>query len=145
MFDKETIIKTFIENFIIKDKKERCYFELTNPKKRNKFTDRLNHKWDTVLNMKHLTQIGKNSDFAGGIQNLLEFKDNELCYVISNYYAIDDQLISFKDIFGRTYACGLGTILINTTADTLFLDTEHTRGPAERFIGRITKKLYSAT
>lgn len=52
MTDKETQIKTFVDNFIIKDKRERCFLELTNPKKRNKFVDRLNHKWDTVLDMR---------------------------------------------------------------------------------------------
>lgn len=136
MFDKETIIKTFIKNFIQKDKVDRCLLELTNSKKRNKFVDRLNHKWDTVLNMKYLAQIDKSKDNANDIQKLLNFKDNDICYVISNYSNYDDKLLPFKEVFNEVYSRGLGTILINKTADTLFLDTEQERGPADRFIGK---------
>lgn len=135
MTDKETIIKTFVYNFVLKDKKERCYLELTNPKKRNKFTDRLNHKWDTILNMKYLTQVSKDLDFADGIQQLLKFRNKELCYVISDYSDFDDQIIPFQDIFQKIYCRGFATLLINTSADTLFLDTEQVQGGTDRFVG----------
>ncbi len=136
MFDKETIIDTFIKNFIQKDKVDRCFLELTNSKKRNKFVDRLNHKWGTVLNMKYLAQIDKSKDNAIEIQKLLNLKDNDICYVISNYSDFDDKLLPFKEVFNNIYSKGFATILINKTADTLFLDTEQERGSADRFIGK---------
>ena len=142
MIDKKIIIKTFLTNFIIKDKRERCYLELTNPKKRTNFTDRLNHKWDTVLNMKYLVQVDKQFDYADRIQQLLKFKDEHLCYVISNYTEFDDKLIPFKDVFGQVYSRGFATILLNTSADKLFLDTEQEQGNSFRFIG--TKQVKNA-
>ena len=136
MTDKEIIIKSFVDNFVLKDKRERCYAELTNPKKRNKFTDRLNHKWDTILNMKYLVQIDKTKDNTLDIQKLLNFKDNDICYAISNYGDYDGKLLPFKEVFNEVYSRGFGTILINKTADTLFLDTEQERGGTDRFIGK---------
>lgn len=137
MTDKEIILKKFIDHFILKDKRERSFFELTHPKKRNKFTDRLNHNWDAVLNMKHLTKIEKQFDDAASIQRLLKFEDTELCYVISNYSGFDDRIMPFGEVFPEIYSYGFATILINLPADTLFLDTEQEQGPADRFIGRI--------
>ncbi|HLP54787.1 MAG TPA: hypothetical protein VK151_07150 [Fluviicola sp.] len=136
MTDKEQLIKAFVDNFVLKDKRERCYAELTNPKKRGKFTDKLNHKWDTILDMRCLVKIDKTNDSPGNIQKILKLRDNDLCYIISNYDDVDDQLIPFKNAFDRIYSRGLGTLLMNASADTLFLDTEQVQGPATRFTGK---------
>lgn len=137
MVKKEEIIKAFITNFIQKDKRERCYLELTNPKKRSRFVDKLNHKWDTVLTMKLLTKIKKEDDYSEKIKQLLKFKDDELCYVVSNYEEYDDKLLPFKDVFKEIYTRGFATLLINALADTFFLDTEQVQGGTPRFIGRM--------
>jgi hypothetical protein len=139
MPDNEIIIKLFVTNFILKDKRERSNFELTNPKKRNKFTDRLNHQWDTILDIRRLIAIGKKEDRADFIQKLLGFKDDEICYVISNYSTFDDKFMPFNEIFPQIYGAGLGSIILNTTGDKLFLETEHVIGPASRFVGRVQK------
>jgi len=136
VINKSTIIQAFTQNFVLKDKVERSYAQLTNAKKRNQFTDRLNHRWDSVLDMKHLVQIGPSEDHAEAIQKLLNFRANDLCYTISNYSKLDDQFFPFQEIFGQIYAQGMGTILLNLSGDTLFLDTEIDRAPAARFIGR---------
>jgi len=104
--NKDQILKEFIKNFIQKDRRERSYFELTNPKKRRLFPDRLNHNWDSVLDMRYLTQIDKESDNPETIQNKLGLKDNELCYVISNYTDYDDKFFAiqrsiYRDLFQR--------------------------------------------
>jgi hypothetical protein len=140
MIDRKTIIKAFTDNFVLKEKRERCYWELTNPNKRYMFADRLNHKWATILNIKYLIQVKKELDFAEGIQSLLKFEDEEVCYVISNYGSFDDQLVTFKKVFDKIYCCGFGTLLINTAADTLYLETEHIKGSSDRFIGYKTGK-----
>lgn len=140
MIDKETTVKNFVANFVQKDKRERCYSELVNPKKRNKFIDKLNHKWDSVLNMNFLNQVDKLNDSSEGIQKLLGFKDSEICYVISNYSDFDDKFMPFKEVFTEIYSRGFATLLINGSGDEMFLDTEQEKGPAPRFIGRCTKK-----
>ena len=139
MPDNEVIIKSFITNFILKDKRERCNLELSDPRKRTKFTDRLNHKWDTTLDMPRLIAIDKKADQADVIQKLLGFRDDETCYVISNYSALDNKVMRFDEVFPQIYGAGFGTIVLNATGDKMFLETEHVRGPASRFIGRIQK------
>ena len=139
MTESEAIIKTFVENFVLKDKRETCYLELINTKKRNKFVNKLNHKWDTVLDVKYLVQIHKSEDIANEIQKLLNFKDSDICYVISNYGDYDDKFLPFKEVFNAVYSRGLGTILMNKTSDTIFFDTEQVRGAANRFIGKRIK------
>ena len=136
MIDKEEIIKNFATNFIQKDKRERCFLELISPKKRGKFVDRINHKWENVFDMRLLTKVGKEQDYSDDIKRLLKFKDDELCYVISNYAQYDDKLLPFGEVFEEIYARGFATLLINAPADTLFLDTEQEQGHTPRFIGK---------
>lgn len=135
--DKEIIIENFIKNFILKEKRERSVFELNNPKKRCKFTNRLNHHWDKVLNMNLLKQVEKENDNAEAIQNLLKIRNDEPCYIISNYAAYDDKIYLFGDIFNEIYQKGLATLIVNLTLDTLFLETEQEQGAPTRFIGKV--------
>jgi hypothetical protein len=140
MLERTAILQTFVDRFVLKDKAERCYAQLIDPKKRRKFTDRLNHRWNSVLRMQHLVQIGSADDHADRIQQLLHVSPQDRCYVISNYSRFDDQFFPFQAIFGQIYAQGMGTILLNLSGDTLFLDTEMDHGPAARFIGRHSKR-----
>lgn len=135
MEEKEILIRSFVDTFILKERRERCIQELTNPKKRNKFVDKLNHKWDSVLDMKYLIQLDNENDNPSIIQQQLKFKDTDICYVISNYGEFDDKYFPFKDVFKELYSRGNGSIIINKTTDILFLETEQERGTAKRFIG----------
>jgi hypothetical protein len=133
MVDKQTTIKLFVSNFIQKEKRERCLGELTNPKKRCKFTDKLNHKWRSVIDMQRLELIDTSFDNKEAIQKLLGFLTDQLCYIISDHPDFDDQYLPFEVAFNNLYAQGHGTIILNSSADTLFLNTEEM---ATRFIGR---------
>ena len=139
MQNKQLVLKTFIANFILRNKRERSYFELINPNKRHKFTNRLNHNWDDIFDMKYLLQVDHKSDFAGDIQRSLSFNDEMLCYVISNYHEYDDKFVAFKDVFPKVYARVFGTVIMNCSADTLFLSTEQVQGRPPVFIGRRTQ------
>ena len=97
--DKDKILKEFIKNFIQKDRRERSYSELISSKKRGQFSDRLNHNWESVLDMRYLTLIDNETDNPDNIQKELGFKDNELCYVISDYRDYDDKFLPFKEVF----------------------------------------------
>lgn len=137
--EKSEILKIFVENFIQKERKERCYAQLTNPKKRKKFTDCLNHKWNSVLNIELLTLINKELNNPKEIQKIIGFKDNELCYVISDHSKYDDNFFSFDEIFSEIYGYGFATILINFTANILFLETESDGKSGGRYIGEIKR------
>jgi len=136
MIDKGKIITEFVNNFIQKDKTERTIFELSESKKRHKFINRLNHRWDAILKMKLLTEISVLNDDSDTIQELLKFGSDDLCYVISNYGEYDDKILPFGVVFNKIYAAGLATLLVNISANTIFLETEQEKGRPPRFIGR---------
>jgi hypothetical protein len=136
MIEKEEIINTFILNFIQKDRRERCHLQLTNATKRQKFTDKLNHDWEGVFNMKLLTELEKNQNDYGTIRKLLNLKDDELCYLISDQGEYDDKSLPFKEAFELINIASFGTLLINRAADKLFLVTESMQGNTPRFIGK---------
>jgi hypothetical protein len=130
-------VDNFIRNFVPKDKRERIEFELKNDKKRVKFTDKLNHKWNTVLDMKFVTKIPSgviDYDFA---KRKLKIKDNEMCYVISNHADIDGQSEEFEKAFDKVYGRGFGSLVINSTGDKFYLETEVVQGKQNRFIGKL--------
>jgi len=58
MVDATELIKSFVRNFIRKDKWERCLKQLLG-KNRQKFTDDLNHNWESLFNMALLQELKK--------------------------------------------------------------------------------------
>ena len=134
--DKNTILEAFVKIFIQKHKAERSLWELTNPLKRYKFTDKLNHRWENIFKMQHLLQVPKEQDDEESIQQLLGFKNTEICYVISNYNDYDDGFFEFADVFTNLYWRGFASIIINISATRFFLKTEQEQGTPPKFIGK---------
>jgi len=66
----------------------------------------------------------------------LKISDNELCYVISNHDDIDGKVMAFNEAFSEVYGRGFGSIIINSTGDKLYLETELVQGKQNRFIGK---------
>jgi hypothetical protein len=127
----------FIKNFVIKDKRDRSSFELKNIKKRAKFTDRLNHKWDTILDMRFVTKIPSGVNDYEFIKKELKIKDSELCYLISNHGDIDGETEEFSKAFDKVYGRGFGSIVITSLGDAFYLETELVQGKQNRYIGRL--------
>jgi hypothetical protein len=133
--DHTRTLDLFIKNFISKERRERSDFELKDVKKRSRFTSRLNHRWDIVLDMRFITQIPRVPDQHQYIIRELNIRDTELCYVISNYDDVDGQVFEFSHAFQKVYARGFASIITNLSADKMYLETEQEFGPPERFIG----------
>ena len=55
--DSKTIQDLFIRNFVPKDQRDRATYLLNDARKRGKFTDRLNHQWDKILDMRFISKI----------------------------------------------------------------------------------------
>jgi hypothetical protein len=104
--------------------------------KRGKFADRLNHQWDKILDMRFISKIPSGLNDYEFAKKELKIRDNELCYVISNYDDIDGQLIEFTEGFDKVYGRGFGSLIINSAADKLYLETELVQGKQNRFIGK---------
>jgi hypothetical protein len=106
-----------------------------NVKKRKLFIDRLNHSWPNIFEMKYLKKITNEDDYKNKIIELLGINKNELCYIIS-MDSNDDKFVIFSEAINIIYGNGSGSLIINSNATKLFLETEQTQGPPERFIGK---------
>ena len=135
--DNNTALDNFIRTFVPKDRRERSELELKNEKKRSKFTDRLNHKWNTVLDMRFVTKIPSGVNDYEFTKKELKIRDNELCYVISNYEDIDGKMDEFCKAFGKVYGRGFGSLVIAVSGDRFYLETELVQGKQNRFIGKV--------
>lgn len=133
--NKYSILEAFIQNFILKEKRERSLFELTHVKKRSAFINKLNHNWATIIDMRKMKSISKDSDVYSFIQMNLKIKDDEQVYLISNYDDVDDMVMDFKQAFNKTWKRGLATLIISISDNKMYLETEQIQGSAERFIG----------
>jgi hypothetical protein len=131
------IVDNFIKNFVPKGKRERIEFELKNAKKRVRFTDRLNHKWETVLDMKFVTKIPSGVIDYEYAKKELKINENEICYVISNHDDMDGQSEEFQKAFNKVYGRGFGSLIINSSGDKFYLETEVIQGKQNRFIGKL--------
>ena len=138
--DSNSIIDLFIKNFVPKDLRERSQLELRDNKKRIKFADRLNHKWDTILDMRYISKIPSGVIDHVFITKNLTIKDGELWYVISNYDDIDGQITEFNIAFDKVYGRGFGSLIVSQSGDKLYLETELVKGKQNRFIGMKNKE-----
>ncbi len=134
--DKEKLIDDFVHHFILRDKRERCLFELNHPRKRDKFINRLNHDWAAIFDMRKLVSIPKHvKDNYNFIKAQLKIAGNDLCYAVSNYADLDGCEIPFEQVFDKSYGRGLATLLI-VSADKIYLETEQEWGAPEGFVGK---------
>ena len=93
--------------------KEIVLFELSHPKKRNKFIDNLNHRWEEFLDMRKLQAIPKEkTDNYEYVKAVLSLNDNELCYTLSNYLEPDDQFSTFTDAYYDCYGKELASLIM---------------------------------
>jgi hypothetical protein len=134
--DSNSTLDLFIKNFISKDSRERSEFELKDSRKRVKFTGRLNHRWEEVLDMRFIKEIPATALDYDYVIKELKIKDNERCYVISNYDDVDGQEFEFNYAFDKVYGRGLASIIVSKAGDKLYLETEQVQGAPLRFIGK---------
>ena len=137
LMESNTTLNNFIKNFVPKDKRERIEFELKNDKKRGRFTDKLNHKWDTLLDMRFVTKIPAGENDYEFAMKELKINDNDLCYVISNHDDIDGETAKFTEAFNKVYGRGFGSLVITMFGDKFYLETELVQGKQNRFIGKL--------
>ena len=137
--DKDLIIDAFIKKFVLKDRRHRAEFELKNHKKRRLFIDRLNHVYADILDMKYFQRIDPKLENAALIQRELNIKDNDKCYAISHYDEFDDKIVDFRNVFDGIHGTGFGSLIINLSADRVYLETSFQHGPTSRYIGKRTE------
>jgi hypothetical protein len=136
--DVYSIIRNFIKRFVLEDIREKVSFEFEHSEKRKLFISKLNRNWESVLDMRCMRHLDPKLDTHDLIIKELKLeKLMDLCYVISNYSDIDDKVMEGNYALENIYGRGLGSIIVNLPADTIYLETEMKDGIANRFIGKI--------
>ena len=132
--DKTKIVETLVNQFILKDRRERSRFELTNPKKRGKFIDRLNHDWDSVFDQRKFKKLNNSLINPTDLKSVIQIQFNTNCYIISNNDAVDDKIMTFQKAISKAFGYGLGSALFDFENRHVYIETEQHVGPPERFI-----------
>ncbi len=133
MTDNTELINLFVSNFILKNRRERSRNQLTG-KNRRKFTNCLNHTWDSIFNMTLLHELTKNERSYMDVRQMLKLNDNDCCYIISDE-KMDNTFLPFSGAFEKISSASFGSLLINLDANRLFLKTECMQGPPPQYIG----------
>ncbi len=131
--EKQALLEKFVSNFIIKSKRDRTLFELTNSKKRSAFIDCLNHEVTDIFEIKKLRLLNKSTDTAV-IRNMLSTKDSDLCYVICHDENFDDKIVNFNTALATLHSNGLGFVLINIPTGSIYIECEQEQGPPAQYV-----------
>lgn len=133
--EKKILIETFVRNFILKDKRERCLQQLLSDKNRPKFTDELNHSWERIFDMRLFTYLDKNNNDYPAVKKQLNLTVNELCYIISDEIQLDNKVLTFAEAFSLLEFADFGTLIVNSKANKCYLRTEKST-PTLKLIGK---------
>ncbi|HRG90568.1 MAG TPA: hypothetical protein PLW44_16210 [Chitinophagales bacterium] len=130
--EKQALLEKFVSNFIIKSKRDRMLFELTNSKKRSAFIDRLNHEVTDIFEVNKLRLLTKSTDIAV-IRNMLSIKESDLCYVICHDENFDDTIVNFNTTLNTLHRNGSGFVLIKISSGNIYIECEQVQGPADQY------------
>jgi hypothetical protein len=87
--------------------------------------------------MRFVTKIPSDANDYEFTKRELKIKDNDLCYVISNYDDIDGITDEFSKVFDKVYGRGFASLVIGMAGDRFYLETELGQGKQNRFIGKV--------
>lgn len=128
----------FIQNFILKHRKERSLWALRHKKKRTDFLDKFSQNWTDMIVPKKMIELISKSDEETYeiIKQKLKLKDSELFYVIS-YFELDGKFIDLQTAFEYIQSTGYAGLLVSVDGTKYYFKTEQELGSPKKFIGRI--------
>ena len=122
-------IEKFVHTFVIKNKRERAVYELS--KKREYFTDRLNHRITDTFVSNKLEPIVDCT--ISEVLMKLGINARAHCYIIS-HNELDDQIVEFKSAFEKLHGNGLGFCIVPLRSNKIFIESEQENGASECYI-----------
>jgi hypothetical protein len=106
--DKSLWEAKFVDTFILTEKRSRYKTLLSNPRKRNKILDRLNHNAD--LDFKKATEV---KPYVSTLMKALEgYVIDDYCWMISDHPDIDGRNLPTSEAIELTIDATWGTIMI---------------------------------
>jgi hypothetical protein len=133
--DRISIVRNFVERYILEDMKDKCFSELTEQPGRQWFARKLEHGWEGLFRMERLRKLTKEEDRKDTVNKLMNERGDAPCYLISCLGSIDGRIIGFMDALNCVYGMGCGALLYSIKSSGLFLETGQEQGRPNRFIG----------
>lgn len=134
--DINFIIDNFIEWFVLEEAKEQSSFELRDAKKRHLFTQKLNHDWKKILDLRFIHPVDQPHNHAEAIKKEMRSKGRDLCYVISADPTIDNKIMEADFVIDKIFGKSSGTVVINLQVDKIYFETDEDPNHPGRFIGK---------
>jgi hypothetical protein len=115
-----------INNFFVKNIRERAAYLLSDPKKRGKFLMRLAHFNDFQKSV--IVPIVPNEHFVQPVYNFLKGKGApDICYVISENHSLDKRYLNLYDTLKEVIGYDQGTIISCVPGELAYYEGEDDR------------------
>ncbi len=123
------IEEDFVNNYIIKSKRERLLFELCG-KKRKDGIGRFSHYAEDILNSAKIQLKGQYIE--KDLRDIVAKTNSHKCYVISYIDELDGREFNKNEILDIMLGCGMPSIAIFN--DFAIIETEQEQGPAVKYL-----------
>ena len=124
-----TIEESFVNSYIISNKRERLLFELQG-KKRQEGVGRFCHCADNLLMQSTIKAHGK--DITLELQKQITISKCSKCYVISFFEELDGKIFDKEEVLDAILGIGMPSIVIFD--DFVIIETEQVQGPAIKYL-----------
>jgi hypothetical protein len=127
--------ETFVNTFVLKERRERAAFELSSDSKRWKFLDRLCHEFSGVLDTRYFRPVDEiGYDPVALARRLKSLGAGDTCHVISWNDKVDGKDIPLEEAARAVMSSGFASILICVPDALAYFEAEQVKGPPPRYL-----------
>lgn len=125
----KAIEESFVNSYIIKNKRDRILFELCGKKRRDGI-DRFSHSADNLLDETKIKLKGQY--ISEDLQHIVATSNSHKCYVISSFEELDGKEFNKDEALNRILGCGIPSIAVFD--NFAIIETEQEQGPAVKYL-----------
>ena len=125
----KAIEESFVNSYIIKNKRDRLLFELCGKKRRDGI-DRFSHCADNLLIEAKIKLKGQY--ISEDLRHVVATTDNHKCYVIAYSEELDGKEFDKDEVLDLISNCGMPSIVIFD--NFAIIQTEQEQGPAVKYL-----------
>ncbi len=131
MTEKE-IEKSFVNTYIIKNRRERIIFELSNPKKRQDALSRFCHAALKYLQESMIIYQGNKISYGELLSMIREHTKEKQCYVLAYGEDLDQKFMENQNAINQVMGNGMAAIMI--WDNIVIVETEQEQGSAMKYV-----------
>ena len=109
----------FVQSFIRKNRRERLLYELTTPEKRYDGVSRFCHQSREFLDPAKILMEGEDLERKPSFERFV-LQHDELCFVLSPDFWLDEQFLPLKDAVGQATVCPDAVLSLVSTFAVVF-------------------------